>query len=510
MATVRDVSRDQLTSFVTTKVATCCRAVARLYINRQNMYDFEHFSHNSLQSVRMSDNKGNILVIDDDPDVLTAAHLLLKRRYGQVSVEEDPEQIPRHLAERHWDVILLDMNFAIGANSGEEGLRWLAHIQQEQPGALVILMTAYGAVETAVKALKEGAADFILKPWHNERLLTTVQTALRLKASREEVMQLKSRQKDLLPALPSTGLLGSSPAMLQVHDHIQRVAPTDANVLILGENGSGKEVAAREIHRQSARCEEALVTVDLGAVTESLFESELFGHRKGAFTGAAADRVGRFQAASGGTLFLDEIGNLPLHLQGKLLSVLEQRQVLPVGANQAVPIDVRLICATNMPIKRMVREGTFREDLLYRINTVEIQLPPLRERPEDLPLLLEHFIELYARKYQLPRRKLTLDTLARLTAYHWPGNVRELRHAVERAMIMGRTEQIQASEMLMAGETLDVDGTGGGDRELNLDKVERATIEKALMQHGGNISHAARTLGITRTSLYRRMEKHGL
>jgi DNA-binding NtrC family response regulator len=460
----------------------------------------------------MADKPGAILVIDDDPDVLTAAQLLLKRHYGLVSVEEDPAKIPGLLDERSWDVILLDMNFALGANSGEEGLRWLALILARQPSALVILMTAYGAVDTAVKAIKQGAIDFVLKPWHNERLLATVATAMRLRESREQVKHLKSRERELAPPRVASGLIGDSPSMRTVHEAVARVAPTTANVLILGENGTGKEVVAQEIHRQSQRAGDVLISVDLGAVAESLFESELFGHKKGAFTGANAERIGRFQAASGGTLFLDEIGNLPLHLQGKLLSVLEQRQVLPVGANTPVPIDVRLICATNMPLRRMVKDGTFREDLLYRINTVEINLPPLRERTDDIPLLLTHFVDFYARKYNLPKRKMTLDALAKLSAYRWPGNVRELRHAVERAMIMGNSEQLQAKELLFSAVDADRDTTPahGAMDALNLDKVEQVTIEKALRKHAGNISHAAKELGITRTSLYRRMEKYGL
>jgi DNA-binding NtrC family response regulator len=431
-----------------------------------------------------------------------------------VAVDEDPAKLPTLLESRAWDVILLDMNFALGANSGDEGLRWLALILDKQPSALVILMTAYGAVDTAVKAIKQGAIDFVLKPWHNERLLTTVATAMRLRESREQVKHLKSRERELAPVVPASGIIGDSPQMREVQAAVARVAPTTANVLILGENGTGKEVIAQEIHRQSSRCGEVLISVDLGAVAESLFESELFGHKKGSFTGATADRIGRFQAASGGTLFLDEIGNLPLHLQGKLLSVLEQRQVLPVGANTPVPIDVRLICATNMPLRRMVKDGTFREDLLYRINTVEINLPALRERTGDIPLLLTHFIDFYARKYNLPKRKVTIDALERLGAYRWPGNVRELRHAVERAMIMGNTEQLQANELLFAAVDVDAGGSGAGDGgstdALNLDKVEQVTIEKALRKHSGNISHAAKELGITRTSLYRRMEKYGL
>lgn len=463
----------------------------------------------------MAEKNGNILVIDDDPDVLTAAQLLLKRHYGLVTADENPERIPDYLRKQNWDVILLDMNFAIGANSGVEGLQWLDRILAQQPAALVILMTAYGAVDTAVKAIKQGAIDFVLKPWHNERLLTTVAAAMRLRASRQEVQHLKSRQKELVNTKAS-GMVGSSKAMRELHDNIRRVAPTQANVLILGENGSGKEVVAREIYQLSSRADEVLVTVDLGSVAENLFESELFGHKKGAFTGANADRIGRFQAANGGTLFLDEIGNLPLHLQGKLLSALEQRQVLPVGSNTPVPIDIRLICATNKPLRQMVRDGSFREDLLYRINTVELALRSLRERREDIPLLLEHFIAMYARKYALPAKTVAPEVLKQVMTYAWPGNIRELRHAVERAMIMSQNDKLQASDLLPINDAAPVQAVRpavsqvADASELNLEHMEKNVIEAALRKHKGNISHAAKELGITRTSLYRRMEKYGL
>ncbi|MES2625617.1 MAG: sigma-54 dependent transcriptional regulator [Pseudomonadota bacterium] len=459
----------------------------------------------------MAEKSGTILVIDDDPDVLTAAQLLLKRHYALVSADENPERIPDYLREQNWDVIMLDMNFAIGANSGTEGLQWLSRILELQPSALVILMTAYGAVDTAVKAIKQGAIDFVLKPWHNERLLTTVAAAMRLRASRQEVQHLKSREKELVSAAPG-GMVGTSKVIRDLQDNIRRVAPTQANVLILGENGTGKEVVAREIYTQSRRADEVLITVDLGSVAETLFESELFGHKKGAFTGANVDRIGRFQAANGGTLFLDEIGNLPLHLQGKLLSALEQRQVLPLGSNTPVPIDIRLICATNKPLKQMVREGGFREDLLYRINTVELALAPLRERTEDLPQLLEHFIAQYARKYSLPTKTVAPEVLAQIAAYPWPGNIRELRHAVERAMIMSQGDRLLASDLLPVKDATSAPAANmpSINSDLNLEQVEKSVIETALRKHKGNISHAAKELGITRTSLYRRMEKYGL
>lgn len=464
----------------------------------------------------MADNSGNILVIDDDPDVLTAAHLLLKRHFAQVVVEENPARIPRHLQEQSWDVVLLDMNFELGANSGREGLYWLAEILRLQPACSVILMTAYGAVDTAVKAMKEGAIDFVLKPWPNERLLTTINNALRLRRSQQEVTRLKSREKELAQPLPRGELIGDSPAMRQVYRYIEKAAPTEANVLILGANGTGKELVARELYRHSLRKDEVLVSVDLGALSETLFESELFGHKKGAFTGANTDRIGRLQAASGGTLFLDEIGNLPLHLQAKLLRVLEQRQVLPLGSNTPVTIDVRLICATNMPLQTLVEEGTFREDLLYRINTVQIRLPSLYDRREDLPLLLKHFISFYSNKYKLPEKPLAPAALQQLASYAWPGNVRELRHAVERALIMSTGSELQAEDLLLNTRTLGATVAAPGEPaipasdRLNLDDLEKSAVEAALRKYSGNISHAAKALGITRTSLYRRMEKYGL
>ena len=464
----------------------------------------------------MAEITGNILVIDDDPDVLTAAHLLLKRHFALVVVEENPARIPRHLQEQSWDVVLLDMNFELGANSGREGLHWLAEIHRLQPACSVILMTAYGAVDTAVKAMKEGAIDFVLKPWPNERLLTTINNALRLRSSQQEVTRLKSREKELAPPLPRGELIGDSPAMHQVYRYIEKTAPTEANVLILGANGTGKELVARELYRHSLRKDEVLVSVDLGALSEGLFESELFGHKKGAFTGATTERIGRLQAASGGTLFLDEIGNLPLHLQAKLLRVLEQRQVLPVGSNTPVTIDIRLICATNMPLQTLVEEGTFREDLLYRINTVQIRLPSLHERREDLPLLLKHFISFYSNKYKLPEKPLAPAALQQLASYAWPGNVRELRHAVERALIMSTGSELRAEELLLNARTQGAavaapsgPATFTSDM-LNLDDLEKSAVETALRKYTGNISHAAKALGITRTSLYRRMEKYGL
>ena len=459
----------------------------------------------------MSGNTGRILVVDDDPDVLVAARLLLKRHFALVQTERDPAALPRVLGAEAFDVVLLDMNFALGANSGEEGFRWLGHILELDPTMVVILMTAYGDVSTAVRAIKAGATDFVLKPWQNEKLVATVTAALRLHDSRSEVALLRSRERELVGGSREGGeaVIGDSPAMQRVFDVVRRAAPTEANVLILGDNGTGKELIARALHRQSPRSEEILMSVDLGSVAESLFESELFGHKKGAFTDAREDRAGRFQAASGGTLFLDEIGNLPLHLQGKLLSALEQRAVTPVGGDHPVPVDVRLLSATNKPLREMCRAGTFREDLLYRVNTVEIELPPLRERGEDIPGLLDHFVEIYARKYDLPVKRVAANALQRLKSYHWPGNVRELRHAAERAMIMSDSPALGIEDFFFSPEA----PPGAGEPELedyNLEAVEHTVIRKVLARHEGNVSRAARELGITRTSLYRRMEKYGL
>jgi DNA-binding NtrC family response regulator len=458
----------------------------------------------------MTTRSGRVLVVDDDDGVLTAARLLLKRHFAVVQTESDPQKLP-DLVQMGFDVVLLDMNFARGSNTGAEGLAWLRKILEIDPGLVVVLMTAYGDVSTAVNAIKSGATDFVLKPWQNEKLIATVTAGLTLRDSRDEVARLRTRERELVDAASGTAqpVIGDAPAMRDVFELVRRAAPTDANVLILGESGVGKELVARLLHAQSKRAAEVFMSVDLGAVSQTLFESELFGHRKGAFTDAREDRAGRFQAASRGTLFLDEIGNLPLHLQGKLLSALEQRAVTPLGADRAIAVDVRLVSATNKPLAELSRAREFREDLLYRINTVEIRVPPLRARSEDIAPLFEHFIEIYARKYNLPPKRLSRGALKRLEAYAWPGNVRELRHAVERALIMSDAPMLDAKDFLLAqdsvrsGEALKLDG-------YNLEAVESRVIQAALEKYAGNVSRAARELGITRASLYRRMEKHGL
>lgn len=455
-------------------------------------------------------NPARILVVDDEEDVLLAARLLLKRHFAAVETTRNPADLPEKTRLGSFDVLLLDMNFARGADSGVEGLSWLARVLTIDPQAVVVLVTAHGDMDLAVKAMKQGAADFVVKPWENERLIATLVAAANLSRARSEAGELRTRTRGLAAAtLSESALIGGSPAMRKVFDLIRKAAPTSANVLILGENGTGKELVAREIHRQSVRASEVFLRVDLGSVSAALFESELFGHRRGAFTDAKDDRTGRFRAATGGTLFLDEIGNVPLHLQTKLLTALERREVVPVGSDRAEPIDVRLISATNLPPQQLADERVFRTDLLYRINTVEITLPPLRQRREDIPLLLEHFIALYAQKYNLPRKRLTADALERLTAFDWPGNVRALRHAVERAVILSEGTALEAEDFSLPREPRPVQPDVANEG-LNLGSVERNTIQQALSQHEGNVSRAAQSLGLTRASLYRRMQKYGL
>ena len=458
----------------------------------------------------MSADAARILVVDDNQDVLVAARLLLKQQGYQVRTETDPQAIPSALKQKSPAVVLLDMNFTQEATSGREGFYWLQQIRELDPTAVVLLITAYGDVEMAVRAVKEGAVDFVLKPWQNEKLLATVSAAVELHRSRQEAHHLRSRQQRLSADLdqPFGDLIGEAPILQEVFQTMAKVAATDASILILGENGTGKELVAREIHRRSARANEVFIAVDMGSLSETLFESELFGHVKGAFTDARSDRAGRFEIASGGTLFLDEIGNLSLSLQVKLLAVLQNQQVVRVGANQPVPVDVRLMCATNQPLHEMATAGTFRQDLLYRINTVEIHLPPLRERPEDIALLARHFLDLYRTKYRKTLTGLTAEALAHLRAYAWPGNVRELQHAVERAVIMSEGNRLTADDFPLTTAPSPEEAVAFDS--YNLEDVEQEVIARVLRKHQGNVSQTARELGLTRTALYRCMEKYGL
>jgi DNA-binding NtrC family response regulator len=469
-------------------------------VNGDNMHTDEKF--------------GKILVVDDDEDVLQAARLFLKQHVELVYTEKDPAKIPTLIKNLSYDVILLDMNFTRDVTSGQEGFYWLNKIFEIDPSAVVILITAFGDVDLAVRAIKEGAADFILKPWQNEKLLATLSAALKLRRSRLEVASLKSRQRQLIADMdqPFHDFIGVSPAMQTVFDTIQKVSGTDVNVLILGENGTGKELVARALHRNSNRSEEVFIGVDMGAISETLFESELFGHIKGAYTDAKKDRIGRFELASGGTLFLDEIANLPLSLQAKILRVLETRQVIPLGTNTPRSIDIRLICATNMLIHDMVAKNEFRQDLLYRVNTVEIQLPPLRERQEDIPLLADFFLNIYCHKYKKTVKKVGAAAQKKLTAYHWPGNVRELQHAIERAVILSESQVLQPEDFFFSFSppTKEENESSLEFDSYHLEAVEKTVICKVLDMYKGNISKAAQELGLTRTSLYRRMEKYGI
>jgi len=459
----------------------------------------------------MNKKAGKILVVDDNEDILFALKLLLKPHIELLHTTPNPSDIPDLMGKEMYDVILLDMNFTKDAISGQEGFTWLEKILSIDPKAIVVFITAYGDAEKAVKAIKAGATDFILKPWQNEKLIATVSAAMKLKRSQQEVDTLKMKQQEISEVLdqPFHEFIGNSEEMRSVFATIQKVAKTDANVLILGENGTGKELVARALHRNSPRSGEVFINIDLGSIAESLFESELFGHERGAFTDAKKEKPGRFEIASGGTLFLDEIGNLTLAMQAKLLTVIERREVIRVGSNKPKNIDVRLICATNNNIAQMTSEGQFRQDLLYRINTVEIHLPPLRERQGDIPLLAKHFIQIYSKKYKKDITNLSADALKKLNLYHWPGNVRELQHSIERAIIMSDSNILQPDDFFLSA-TKQTKAVGGDFDTYNLEEVEKAIINKVLKQFQGNITQAATELGITRTSLYRRMEKYDL
>jgi len=448
------------------------------------------------------------LIVDDDPDIALAARLVLRELFDRIETLPSPSELLRYLSNERPDAILLDLNFERAATDGREGLDYLARVMEADPDSAVVIITAHGAVSIAVEAIKRGASDFVSKPWSNERLLATVRSAAALRHSRIDAQIERGRAVELAQAV-DTPLLGSSEPMERIRKLIERAAPTDANVLILGENGTGKEIVAREIHHLSRRSEKPMVSIDLGATSESLFESELYGHVKGAFTGAGGERIGRLKAADGSTLFLDEIGNLPINLQPKLLTALEQRQVLPVGSNRSLPIDVRVIAATNLSAEQLSDPGRFREDLLFRLNTIEIEIPPLRERREDIPAILDHYLTLYSRKYDKPARELPNAVLEQLSLYDWPGNVRALRHAAERAVIMadGPGYEIDDFSLPARAAAPAVPVIGGS---LNLEKFERQVIERALRTHHFNISLAASELGLSRGALYRRMEKYGL
>lgn len=450
--------------------------------------------------------QGTILVVDDNKAVLNALEMLLAGVFREVITIRTPNQIEAILESGRVDVVLLDMNFSAGINTGNEGLYWLSRIKGYAAEIPVVLFTAYADIDLAVRAVKEGATDFVVKPWDNAKLVATLLAAYRLHESRREVKQLKAKEEVLKEQLSPerTVVWGESDAMRRVRQLIEKVAVTDANVLITGENGTGKEIVAREIHALSGRKGEVMISVDMGAITETLFESELFGHVKGAFTDAREDRVGKFEAANKGTLFLDEIGNLSYALQSKLLATLQSRKVIRVGSNKPIDVNIRLICATNSDLPRMVKEGTFREDLLYRINTIHVEVPPLRERGNDILLLAEAFLRDYGRKYRKPDLSFSGETRQRLLGYSWPGNVRELQHTVEKAVIMCDRQVLTPEDFLFKSEP--------GERTSleTLEDMEREMIRKALERHEGNLSAVASRLGITRQTLYNKMKKFNL
>ena len=452
--------------------------------------------------------KGSILIVDDNKNVLLALEMLLSPEFDKVLCIPSPNQLLSELHSTKYNLVLLDMNFSSGVNTGNEGIYWLQRIRENYPDISVVMFTAYGDVELAVKALKAGATDFVLKPWDNSKLLATVKSAVQLSLSRFEVNTLKQKERDLIQNINKTdkSIIGSSSAMMSVLRTIDKGARTDTNVLITGENGTGKELVARRIHQLSGRSNEIMVTVDMGAISETLFESELFGHVKGAFTDARENRTGKFELANRGTLFLDEIANLPLNLQSKLLVALQSRQVTPVGSNQPSAINIRLICATNRNLHEMVDRGAFREDLLYRVNTIHIEVPPLRARKDDILPMAEHFLRKYAEKYGKHAIEITGQAKEKLMSYPWPGNVRELEHTIEKAVILSESGKLKVSDFF-SGSSI---GVKAEPTVVKLDEMERKMITLAVEGNGGNIKAAAQQLGITRQTLYNKMKKYGI
>ncbi|MBE7176453.1 MAG: sigma-54-dependent Fis family transcriptional regulator [Mucilaginibacter polytrichastri] len=451
----------------------------------------------------MSLKKSSVLIVDDDPDVLTAVKLLLKTETAQIVTEKNPENLNSLLHRQNFDLILLDMNFNSAVNTGNEGLYWLRKIQEWKPGMRVIMITAYGDIDLAIRSLKDGATDFIVKPWHNEKLLSTLQAAVQDKHKTSVKSPSSSKNEGV-------NIIGQSEAMESIFHKIDKVAATDANILILGENGTGKDLVAQAIHEKSARAKQPFIKVDVGALTDTLFESELFGHKKGAFTDAREDRAGRFEAAHGGTLFLDEIGNISLQQQAKLLSVLQNRQVIRLGTNQPIPVDIRLVCATNMPLYQLADEGRFRKDLIYRINTVEMVMPPLRQRGHDVVLLADHYLRIYAQKYGKSSMEFSALAMQKLQNYPFPGNVRELQHTIERAVIMADQNQLTPPDLVFSSVENPEKSMDALSGPMELNQLEKNAILHVIEKHNGNITRAAKELGITRTALYRRLSKHDI
>ncbi len=454
----------------------------------------------------MSVQKASILVVDDNRSILSALEILLVPEFGEVTLISNPNQLLNELRKKDYNLVILDMNFTAGIKSGNEGIYWLGKIKEASPDISVVMITAYGDIDVAVKALKAGASDFVVKPWDNEKLLATLRLAVQLNLSKKEVSHLRRRESELKRALTPEGryIIGSSPQIMHVMNLVRKVAKTDANILITGENGTGKELIAREIHRMSTRSKELMVSVDMGAITETLFESELFGHMKGAFTDSRETRQGKFEIAHKGTLFLDEIGNLSFHLQAKLLTAIENRQITRIGSNDPIWVDIRLICATNRNIENMVTEGLFREDLLYRINTIQIEMPPLRERGTDIVNLAEFFLGKYTLKYNKRELKLNRQAVDKLVNYSWPGNIRELQNTIEKAVILSDGSVIKPDDLYLKAPS----GIKSPDSFATLEETELQMIRMAIEQNNGNLTAAAEQLGITRQTLYNKLKRN--
>jgi DNA-binding NtrC family response regulator len=452
--------------------------------------------------------KGNVLIVDDNKSIISALEILLGPEFDHIHGISNPNLIPAELKNKEYNLVILDMNFQAGINTGNEGLYWLTQIKESNPDISVVLITAYSDVELAVKALKQGATDFIPKPWENSKLLATVKAAIQLNFSKKEVGQLKQSELGLKQEINSDQrfIIGSSPQLMQVMSMVRKVAKTNANILITGENGTGKELIAREIHRSSLRSHDVMVSVDMGAISETLFESELFGHVKGAFTDARENRAGKFETANKGTLFLDEIGNLSFHLQAKLLAAIQNRQFMRLGSDKTIPVDIRLVCATNKDLPHMVAEGLFREDLLYRINTIQIEVPPLRERGNDIIVLTDFFLKKYASKYDKQGLKINQAAQEKLLKYQWPGNIRELQHTIEKAVILGDSPVLNPDDFFLRPLS-----SGRFDEEhITIEEMEKRMILNEIEKCAGNMSTAAEQLGITRQTLYNKIKKYGI
>ena len=451
-------------------------------------------------------SKGKILIADDDKNILKSLSILLDNEFEKVDTLSNPNLIISQYQKDNYDIVLLDMNFSAGLNTGNEGIYWLNEILKIDKNATVIFITAYGDVNLAVKAMKQGATDFIIKPWNNEKLIHTLQSALKIRESQLKIDKLSKDNESLSSEInkPNEEIIGSSAAMKEVFAVIDKVAATDASVLITGENGTGKELITKEIHRRSARKSKLLITIDMGSIPESLFETELFGHTKGAFTDAKEDKTGRFEIANGGTLFLDEIGNLPVSLQSKILTVLQKQEIIPVGANKSIPIDIRLITATNKNPEELIQKGLFREDLFYRINTVQIQLPPLRKRKEDILEIAEYYLRIFATKYEKQRVKFSNQALDTLQQYQWPGNIRELKHTIEKAVILSTNNLLDPDDFMLKQKPKKQEWP------LKFEEIEKKAIVRALENNEGKMTEAARELGLTRQTLYNKIKKYNI